>query len=137
MLRKSTSRSGLLILRGAIICALFSIALVLGTFSFHSFATPSPVSGTLTPTSGPITYTDGPLVTNETGLLGPPLCTVPNSCSDFTLTVNASAVAATKEILIQGTWTPTQDDFDMFILDASGTIEVAQNASTSNPSAVI
>src|SRR5438105_10260345 len=98
---------------------------------------PTPASGTLSPGNPTITYSDGPLVTNETGLLGPPDCTVPNSCSDFTLTVNAASVAATKEILIQGTWTPTQDDFDMFILDASGTIEVAQNASTSNPSAVI
>src|ERR1700751_2264704 len=76
---------------------------------------PTPASGTLSPGNPTITYTDGPLVTNETGLLGPPDCTVPNSCSDFTLTVNASSVAATKEILIQGTWTPTQDDFDMFI----------------------
>src|SRR2546423_8403036 len=136
MQKKSTSQSGMVILRGVFGCALFSIILGLGPLSFVSFAA-TPSSGTLTPTSGDIHYTDGPLVTNETGLIGPPDCTVPNSCSDFMLTVDASSVAATKDILIQGTWTPTQDDFDMFIENADGSVVVAQNASTSNPSAVI
>ena len=43
---------------------------------------------------------------NTTGVVGAPICVAPNTCSDFTLTVNAASVAATKQIFIEGTWTP-------------------------------
>src|SRR5207253_6759232 len=65
-----------------------------------------------------------------------PICVAPNTCSDFTLTVNAHSVAATKEILIEGTWTPAQNDFDIYIEDTSGNV-FAGNSSTANPSAII
>ncbi|MDX6558842.1 MAG: hypothetical protein QOF72_1891 [Blastocatellia bacterium] len=98
---------------------------------------PSPAaSGTLSPANPTITYTDT-LVTNTTGsVLGAPVCTVPNTCSDFTLTVNAQSVAGTKQILIEGTWSPPQNDFDIFITNAGGTV-IASNLQTANPSAII
>src|SRR6266480_1080847 len=98
---------------------------------------PSPAaSGTLSPANPTITYTDT-LITNTSGsVFGAPVCTVPNTCSDFTLTVNAQSVAATKEILIEGTWSPPQNDFDMFIEDTNGNV-IASNLQTANPSAII
>jgi hypothetical protein len=102
--------------------------------------TPTPSGGTLSPGNPTITYTDT-LVENTTGVVGAPICTVPNTCSDFRLTVNAASVAATKEILIEGTWTPAQDDFDIYIEgDVGGNADgqvIAQNPSTANPSALI
>src|SRR5437868_3009174 len=98
--------------------------------------TPTPPSGTLSPGNPTITYTDGPLIPNTTGLLGPPVCSAPGLCSDFVLTVNAASVAATQQILIEGTWTPEQNDFDYFIENTSGQV-VAANQSTANPSALI
>ena len=98
--------------------------------------TATPGSGTLSPANPEITYTDT-LVTNTTGsLLGEPVCVAPNTCSDFTLTVNAQSVAATKEILIEGAWFPPQNDFDMFITNAAGTV-IASNLQTANPSTII
>jgi len=74
-------------------------------------------------------------------VVGAPICTVPNTCSDFKLTVNAHSVAATKQIFIEGTWTPAQNDFDIYIEGdnagvANGQV-IAQNSSTANPSALI
>lgn len=48
----------------------------------------------------------------------------------------AASVAATQDILIEGTWTPTQNDFDYFIENTSGQV-IAANQSTANPSALI
>src|SRR4029077_20228948 len=120
------------ILLASLLCA---TAALLGMFSFQSSATPTPASGTLSPANPIITYTDT-LVENTTGVVGAPVCTVPNTCSDFMLTVNAHSVAATKEIFIEGTWTPAQDDFDIYIEDTGGNV-IAQNSSTANPSALI
>src|SRR5437763_691352 len=61
------------------------------------------------------------------------------SWSQSTLTVSFWAgvhVPSTKEILIEGTWTPAQNDFDMYIEDANGNV-FAANSSTANPSAII
>ena len=97
---------------------------------------PTPPTGTLSPGNPTITYTDGPLIPNTTGLLGPPVCSAPGLCSDFELTVDAASVAATQDILIEGTWTPAQNDFDYFIENTSGQV-IAANQSTANPSAII
>jgi hypothetical protein len=96
---------------------------------------PTPPSGTLSPANPTITYTDT-LVENTTGVIGAPICLAPNTCSDFALTVNASSVSATKQILIEGTWTPAQNDFDIYIENTAGQV-IAQNPSTANPSAII
>jgi hypothetical protein len=108
-----------------------------GTVTVSPPNAPAPsASGTLSPANPEITYTDT-LVTNTTGsVLGAPVCTVPNTCSDFTLTVNAQSVAATKEILIEGSWFPPQNDFDIFITNAGGTV-IASNLQTANPSTII
>src|ERR1700682_4441452 len=132
MQKNPDSESGFFHPRVLVALSLCFLGALLAMFSF---ATPSPPSGTLTPTSPPITYTDT-LVENTTGVVGAPVCTVPNTCSDFMLTVNAHSVAATKEIFIEGTWTPAQNDFDIYIEDTGGNV-IAQNSSTANPSAII
>jgi hypothetical protein len=122
-------------LRGTIACALFSVALLLGVFSFHSFATPSPASGTLTPTNLSITYMDGPLAPNPTGVLPPPVCSGNTLCSDFTLTINASSLAATHNFTWSVQWPVPNVDMDIFIEDTSGNL-IANNNSTTDPSAI-
>lgn len=99
--------------------------------------TASPASGTLSPGNPSIIYTDGPLVTNPSHLaLGEPDCTAPMSCSDFTLTVSAASVAATKDVVIAAEWDIGAMDFDMFIKNAAGNL-VATNLSTADPTAVL
>ena len=135
MRKNPASRSGIFnprILLGLFLCA---VGALLGIFSFNSFAA-TPAEGTLTPTNHTLTYTDT-LVTNTSGsLLGEPVCAGPGTCSDFKVTVNAQSVAATKQILIQGSWTPPQNDFDIFITNAGGTV-IASNLQTANPSTII
>src|SRR4051794_32733278 len=135
MLRKSTSRTALLTLRGAIACALLSGAIVLGTFSFHSFADPTPPNATLTPGNLSVTYTDGPLVENPSGILGAPICAGANTCSDFTVTINASSLSATHNFTWSVSWPVPNVDMDIFIETPGGTL-VANNNSTSDPSAI-
>jgi PKD repeat protein len=95
-------------------------------------AAPVPPSGTLTPANPSITYTDGPLVTNPTHLVnGTPICAAPNSCSDFTLTVSASSLAATHNLSWTMQWPIVNVDSDIFILK-DGQL-VAANIGYSDP----
>ena len=77
----------------------------------------TPANGTLTPATKTITYTDGPLVSNPTHLVfGSPECAAPNTCSDFTLTVSASSLAATHNLVWTMQWPVPNVDCDIFIL---------------------
>src|SRR2546423_4177339 len=98
--------------------------------------TATPSGGTLDPLNPTLTYTDGPTVPNPTGVLGAPDCTVPNSCSDFVVTVNAAGLTATHNITWLVQWTPANVDQDIFVEDAAGNL-VANNNSTVDPSAII
>ena len=95
----------------------------------------TPPSGTIDTTNQSLTYTDGPTAPNPTGVLGAPDCTVPNSCSDFTVTVNASSLAATKNLSWSVGWTPANVDQDIFVEDANHNL-VANNNSTVDPSVI-
>src|SRR5437762_2770171 len=70
----------------------WSVALVaLGCAT--AFATPTPSSGTISPTTPLLTFTDGPFTganptNNVPGSTGPDCSAVPNTCSDFLLTVS-------------------------------------------------
>lgn len=96
----------------------------------------TPPSGTIDANNQSLTYTDGPTAPNPTGVLGAPDCTVPNSCSDFTVTVNASSLAASKNLSWSVGWTPANVDQDIFIEDANHNL-VANNNSTVDPSVII
>src|ERR1043166_3167052 len=110
--------------------ALCSIGVML---ALYSFATPVPASDTLTPSHSTVTYTDGPLVTNATHLVfGEPDCTAPNSCSNFTLTVSASSLAATHNVRWEVQWPFVNEDVDIFLYNASNQL-IAANISYTDP----
>src|SRR5258705_889190 len=93
----------------------------------------SPSSGTISAASGPLSYTAGPfIVANESGQGGvlTPVCQ-PNTalCDEFTLTVNANSVAATKKLLIQVQWPTSAADFDLYVLQGSTTIGSSHGSS--------
>jgi PKD repeat protein len=94
-----------------------------------------PASGTIDTANQSLTYTDGPTAPNPTGVLGVPNCTAPNSCSDFVLTVNASALGGTKNLTWSVQWTPANVDLDIYILNANRQL-VANNNSTVDPSVI-
>lgn len=95
-----------------------------------------PPSGTLTPANPIITYTDGPTAPNPTGILGAPICSAPNSCSDFVVTVNANSLVATHNITWSVSWIPANVDLDIFVTDAGGNL-IANNNSTADPSTIV
>jgi VCBS repeat-containing protein len=99
----------------------------------------NPGSGTLTATSGPLTYTAGPFAApNATAqAFGLPDCTAPMSCDDFTLTVNAASLAAIREVQVRIEWPVANADFDLYVLDQSGTTLVKSSASGNDPEAVL
>lgn len=115
-------------------CALGSMGLFLAMLSF---AAPTPASFTLTPGAPTVTYTDGPLIENPTHLVnGTPICTVPNSCSTFVLTVSANSLAATHDLTWTVEWPVANVDMDIFVLTPGGAL-IAANLSTADPSAII
>ena len=120
--------------RRALAAVMLFAAAVLLVLSRHiSVAVPVPASGTLTPTNQTITFTDGPLISNPTHLTeGTPICAAPNTCSDFTLTVSASSMAATHNLVWTMQWPVVNVDCDMFWLK-DGQL-VAANIGYADPS---
>jgi hypothetical protein len=111
-----------------------ALALTLAAWSGRSQAA-NPVAGTLTPASGPLSWTAGPFAApNVTAqALGLPDCTAPMSCDSFTLTVDAASAAATREVQVQIAWDLPNADFDLYVLDATGTTLVKSSASSNDP----
>src|SRR5213079_158985 len=61
-----------------------------------AFATPTPSSGTISPLTPLLTFSDGPFTganptNNIPGSTGPDCSAVPNTCSDYSLTVSIPA----------------------------------------------
>src|ERR1044072_863301 len=80
----------------------------------------TPTNGTITSSSGSLRYSAGPfVVANEAGQGGviTPICEPGTPlCDEYTLTVNAASVAATKKLLIQVQWPNAAADFDLYVL---------------------
>ncbi|HTG15307.1 MAG TPA: fibronectin type III domain-containing protein, partial [Blastocatellia bacterium] len=95
----------------------------------------TPPSGTLTNISGPVTYTAGPfLIANPSAQAnGTPICTVPQSCDDFTLTVAVTPpiTTATHKVKVVVAWPVAAADFDVYVLQGNTLITTA--ASSSDP----
>ncbi|PZS09382.1 MAG: hypothetical protein DLM70_01690, partial [Chloroflexi bacterium] len=97
-------------------------------------------SGTLTTTNTTLSYTHGPFyIANVSDQVGPPVCTAPGMCDDYTLNVSVPAgTDATQQIKIQYTYDQSlvsTTDFDMWVLDANGNV-VASNTSGISPTVV-
>src|ERR1051326_8532976 len=133
MLRKSTSRSGMFTTRAVFACTLFSVALLLGTFSFFSFAS-NPTSGTITESNHSQSYTAGPFnVSNQTPVIeldsgpechagGAPGGDQAQPCDDYALTVTLpqgfTALHPAASIKVSMFWTDAgagQSDYDLYI----------------------
>ncbi|HET6726244.1 MAG TPA: PKD domain-containing protein [Gammaproteobacteria bacterium] len=103
---------------------------------------PTPAGGTLSPASPSLMYTAGPfLIDNITAQAnGAPICgSDATPCSDYTLTINLPSDYATThprdQITIKVAWPTTADDFDVYVLDASGKV-VGTSASSADPETV-
>jgi len=106
-----------------------------------AFAAPTPASGTLSPSNPLVTFTDGPFTganptNNVPGSVGPDCNAVPNTCSDFMLTVDIpagySALHPDDVVTIKVSWPDaTVNDFDLYVLDPSGTSEAQPGSQTS------
>jgi len=98
----------------------------------------TPSSGTVTDTSGPKTWTAGPFaVANVTAQAGDPVCSLPQSCDDYTLTVATPAgFGDTNDLKISVGWPNSAADFDVYVLNSAGAT-VASAASSSDPEVVV
>ena len=116
---------------------ILTAALVSGEVAATQASTPN--SGTVSDSATSTTWTGGPfLVANVTAqATGLPVCTVPQSCDDFTLHVNTPAgYGDTHQLRVQVGWPNAAADFDVYLLDALGN-EVASAASSADPEVIL
>lgn len=114
-------------------------ALVIVTCA-SAFATPTPTSGTLSPLNPSLTFSDGPFTganptNNVPGSNGPNCSAVPNTCSDYLLTVSIpagySALHPNDVVTVKVQWPDaTVNDFDLYILDPTSGAEAQPGSQT-------
>jgi PKD repeat protein len=105
---------------------------------------PSPASATLSTSHRSITYNDPTGSSPNPSHLanGKPICTVPGSCSTFTLTVDSSVGTPAAgydptqfQIFIDESWALGVNDYDTFIEDSGGNL-IATNTSSADPETI-
>ena len=146
MKKNSASQSGLFnprALAALVFCAA-GAALAVLTFAQAPTPGPSPASGTLSTANRSLTYMD-PVGSNTNPshlVLGKPNCTVPNSCSIYTLTIDSSVSTPAAgydptqyQIFIDESWNLSTNDYDTFVEDASGNL-IASNLSSGEPETI-
>ena len=110
-----------------------------GALSIGTADAAAPAQGTVSTTEPQVTWSGGPFATpNVTGnALDQPDCTAPQSCDDYQLHVDTPAGYDTAHALhIDVAWANTAADFDVYVLDATGSV-VGTSASSANPEQVI
>src|SRR6478672_2630324 len=121
----------------AVTAAFTTLSLAVALQSHAQAATPN--AGSISDTSPSVTWTGGPFaVPNTTGTaLGQPDCSAPQSCDDFTLTVDTPAGYGTDhDLVITTQWPNTAADFDAYLLDGTGAV-VASAASSADPEVIM
>jgi len=98
----------------------------------------TPSSGTVTDTSGAKTWTGGPFAApNATATAGDPVCTLPQSCDDYALTVaTPPGYGDTNNLKVSVSWPNSAADFDVYLLNSAGAT-VATAASSSDPEVLV
>jgi hypothetical protein len=98
----------------------------------------TPSAGTVTDTSGARSWTAGPFVAaNPTATAGDPVCTIPQSCDDYALTVATPAgYGDTNDLKISVGWSNSAADFDVYLLNSAGAT-VASAASSADPEVIV
>ncbi|HEY0689698.1 MAG TPA: CARDB domain-containing protein [Kribbella sp.] len=98
-----------------------------------------PATGAVSDLAPTTSWTGGPFaVPNVTGTAAAePVCDVPDSCDDFTLTVSTPAGYGADHVLsISVKWPSTAADFDVYVKDANGRT-VGTAASQADPELVV
>src|SRR5713101_2416558 len=141
--RSESGAFNLRVFAGLVVCAASALLAVL-TFAQVPTPGPSPASGTLSTANRSLAYMD-PVGSNTNPshlALGQPDCTVPNSCSIYTLMIDSSVSTAvvgydpTKyQIFIDESWSPAINDYDTFVEDAAGNL-IASNLSSGEPETI-
>jgi uncharacterized repeat protein (TIGR01451 family) len=146
MKKNFASQSGLFNPRafGAFVLCAAGAALAVLTFAQVPTPGPSPAGGTLSTANRRLTYMDpvGSSTNPSHLVLGKPDCSVPNSCSIYTLTIDPSvSTPATGydptqyQIFIDESWSPAINDYDTFVEDAAGNL-IASNLSSGEPETI-
>src|SRR5260370_6150892 len=148
MKKNRGSQSGAFNLRVLAALAICATSAVLAVLTFAQVPTPgpSPASGTLSTANRSLAYMD-PVGSNTNPshlALGKPDCTVPNSCSTFTLMIDGTVGGTIPvagydpskyQIFIDESWSPAVNDYDTFVEDALGNL-VASNLSSGEPETI-
>lgn len=123
-----------------------SVALVLsvasalggGVVLLGSADAASPSSGAVSDTAPTTSWTGGPFVAaNVTGTAGDVDCSLPNSCDDYQLRVDAPAgYGADHQLKVDVSWANAAADFDVYLLDSAGNV-IASAASSADPEQII
>src|SRR4051795_13582030 len=97
-----------------------------------------PSSGTVSDSSTSVTWSSGPFATaNPTNAAGDPICNAATECDDYALHVSTPpGYGDGHQLAISVQWANTAADFDLYVLDASGTI-VGGSASSADPELVL
>jgi hypothetical protein len=97
----------------------------------------TPDAGSVSDTSTSVQWTAGPFAApNVTGTTGDVTCG-PGLCDDFALHVSTPAgYGDTHQLTVKVGWATAAADFDVYLLDHSGTV-VASAASSSDPEVIV
>ena len=98
----------------------------------------TPASGAISATSGAQTWGGGPFfVSNQSSTaVGAPLCNAALGCDDYLLTASFPGGVAGASVRVAVAWTNPVAEFDLYVLDATGTV-VAQAGSSASPNSVL
>src|SRR6476646_4437371 len=121
--------------RRAVLPCFLALALLFGVRAQAA----TPASGTLTDQQTTLSYTGGPYAApNVTAQAnGTPICTAPNSCDIYTLTVQVAATdLQSKQIAIAASWPNTTADFDLYVFDSNNNL-VNSSPSSADPESTL
>ncbi len=99
----------------------------------------NPSSGTVSDTQTSQTWSGGPFVTpNVTAQAGDqPICDVPDSCDDYSLTVSTPpGYGSSHNLQVKVSWPTAAADFDVYLLDQQGNV-VSTAASSADPETLV
>jgi hypothetical protein len=125
--------------RSAAACLVAAAALVTVGLTGIPAGAADPTSGTVSDANKSANWAGGPFVTaNVSGLaLEQPDCTAPDSCDDYTLTVDTPAgYGDSHNLQIKASWPTAAADFDVYLLDGAGNV-VSTAASSADPETII
>ena len=115
---------------------LLGSALVASLLATQTLAA-TPASGTISATSGAQTWGGGPFfVSNQSSTAVAPICNAALGCDDYLLTASFPVATPGASIRVSVSWTSPVAEFDLYVLDATGTV-VSQAGNSASPNSVL